>query len=165
MCSPKCGRGVTRTVRHGDKLLCNKPYKNLTFPHKAKIFEVFLPKDAQLPKTDPPYSSSIFLKGPSRLFPSSLTFLVFILTSGLMRPLLASCHFSPLVRNQPFLIIVSLLQRICMISLSNFIQREISNTLLFYCTCLFINKKTYSLSPCRRWINKAMLSQSYNEHP
>ena len=24
MSPPKCGRGVTRTVRHGDKLLCNK---------------------------------------------------------------------------------------------------------------------------------------------
>jgi len=35
-------------------------YKNLTFPHKAKIFETFLPKDAQLPKKNPPYSSSMF---------------------------------------------------------------------------------------------------------
>ena len=24
MSPPKCGRGVTRTVRHGDKLLCNR---------------------------------------------------------------------------------------------------------------------------------------------
>ena len=35
-------------------------YKNLTFPHRSKIFETFLLEDAQLPKKSPPYSSSMF---------------------------------------------------------------------------------------------------------
>jgi len=37
-------------------------YKNLTFPHKAKIFETFLPMNVQFPKKNPPYPSSMFLE-------------------------------------------------------------------------------------------------------
>jgi hypothetical protein len=32
----------------------------LSFPQRAHIFEIFLPEDAQLPKKNPPYPSSIF---------------------------------------------------------------------------------------------------------
>jgi hypothetical protein len=35
-------------------------YQNLTFPQRAQIFELFLPQDAQFPKKNPPYHSSIF---------------------------------------------------------------------------------------------------------
>ena len=35
-------------------------YKTLTFSHKAKIFETFLPENFKLPKTNPPYPSSMF---------------------------------------------------------------------------------------------------------
>jgi len=35
-------------------------YKKLTFPQREKIFEIYLPEDAQLPKTNPPYSYSMF---------------------------------------------------------------------------------------------------------
>jgi hypothetical protein len=35
-------------------------YQNLTFPQRAQIFELFLPQDAQFPKNNPPYHSSIF---------------------------------------------------------------------------------------------------------
>jgi len=38
----------------------NDLYKKLTFPQRAQIFEIFLPRNAQLPKKNPPYSSSIF---------------------------------------------------------------------------------------------------------
>jgi hypothetical protein len=38
----------------------NDLYQKLTFPQRAHIFEIFLPEDAQLPKKNPPYSSSIF---------------------------------------------------------------------------------------------------------
>ena len=35
-------------------------YNKLTFPQKALIFENLLPEDVELPKIDPPYSSSMF---------------------------------------------------------------------------------------------------------
>ena len=35
-------------------------YQNLSFPQRAQIFELFLPRDAQFPKKNPPYHSSIF---------------------------------------------------------------------------------------------------------
>jgi hypothetical protein len=38
----------------------NELYQKLTFPQRAQIFEIFLPEDAQLPKKNPPYPSSIF---------------------------------------------------------------------------------------------------------
>jgi hypothetical protein len=38
----------------------NDLYHKLTFPQRALIFEIFLPEDAQFPKKNPPYSSSIF---------------------------------------------------------------------------------------------------------
>ena len=36
-------------------------YQKLDFTTRAKIFEIFLPENAQLPKKNPPYPSSIFL--------------------------------------------------------------------------------------------------------
>jgi hypothetical protein len=33
----------------------------MNFPQRAQIFEIFLPEDAQFPKKNPPYSSSIFI--------------------------------------------------------------------------------------------------------
>jgi len=38
----------------------NDLYQKLTFPQRAHIFDIFLPKDTQFPKKNPPYSSSIF---------------------------------------------------------------------------------------------------------
>lgn len=35
-------------------------YKNIDFLQRAKIFETSLPKNVQLPKTNPPYQSSMF---------------------------------------------------------------------------------------------------------
>ena len=35
-------------------------YKNLTFPQRAKLFEIFLPENVKLKKKNPPYSSSMF---------------------------------------------------------------------------------------------------------
>jgi len=35
-------------------------YQNLSFPQRAQLFELFLPQEAQLPKKNPPYHSSIF---------------------------------------------------------------------------------------------------------
>jgi hypothetical protein len=35
-------------------------YQKLSFPQRAKIFELFLPQSAQLPTTNPPYPSSMF---------------------------------------------------------------------------------------------------------
>jgi hypothetical protein len=35
-------------------------YQKLSFPQRAQIFEIFLPENAQLPKKNPPYHSSIF---------------------------------------------------------------------------------------------------------
>ena len=35
-------------------------YQKLDFATRAKIFEIFLPENAQLPKKNPPYPSSIF---------------------------------------------------------------------------------------------------------
>jgi hypothetical protein len=38
----------------------NDMYQKLSFSQRAHIFYIFLPKDTQLPKTNPPYPSSIF---------------------------------------------------------------------------------------------------------
>jgi hypothetical protein len=38
----------------------NDLYQKLSFPQRAQIFEIFLPEDAQFPKKNPPYPSSIF---------------------------------------------------------------------------------------------------------
>jgi hypothetical protein len=35
-------------------------YQKLSFPQRAQIFEFFLPQDAQFPKSNPPYPSSLF---------------------------------------------------------------------------------------------------------
>jgi hypothetical protein len=35
-------------------------YQKLSFPQRAQIFEFFLPRDAQFPKSNPPYPSSLF---------------------------------------------------------------------------------------------------------
>jgi len=35
-------------------------YHKLTFPQRAQIFEIFLPEDAELPKKNPPYPTSMF---------------------------------------------------------------------------------------------------------
>ena len=35
-------------------------YQKLSFPQRAHIFELFLPQVAHLPKTNPPYPSSLF---------------------------------------------------------------------------------------------------------
>lgn len=35
-------------------------YKKLTFPQRAKNFEIFLSENAELPRTNPPYPPSMF---------------------------------------------------------------------------------------------------------
>jgi hypothetical protein len=35
-------------------------YRNLSLPQRAQIFEFFLPQNAQFPKKNPPYHSSMF---------------------------------------------------------------------------------------------------------
>jgi len=35
-------------------------YKKVTFPQRSKIFEIFLPENAELSRTNPPYPSSLF---------------------------------------------------------------------------------------------------------
>jgi hypothetical protein len=43
-------------------------YQKLSFPQRAQIFELFLPENAQLPKKNPPYHSSIFSVKGNQLF-------------------------------------------------------------------------------------------------
>jgi hypothetical protein len=47
----------------------NDLYQKLTFPQRAQIFEIFLPEDAQFPKKNPPYSSSIFTVKANQIIP------------------------------------------------------------------------------------------------
>jgi hypothetical protein len=50
-------------------------YQKMSFPHRAQIFELFVPKNAQLPKMNPLYHSSIFsVKGNQVI--SSLCYLL-----------------------------------------------------------------------------------------
>jgi hypothetical protein len=35
-------------------------YQKMTFPQRAQIFDLFLPRSAQFPSTNPPYPSSMF---------------------------------------------------------------------------------------------------------
>jgi len=42
----------------GDSLI--ELYQKLTFPQRARIFEIFLPENVQLPKKNPPYPASMF---------------------------------------------------------------------------------------------------------
>jgi hypothetical protein len=50
-------------------------YQNLSFPQRTQIFELFLPQDAQLPKKNPPYHSSMFSKRGNQVI-SSLCYLL-----------------------------------------------------------------------------------------
>jgi len=54
----------------------NDLYQKITFPHRAHIFEIFLPKDAQLPKKNPPYPSSIFTVEANQII-SILSYMLF----------------------------------------------------------------------------------------
>ena len=55
--------------------ILNYLYQKLSFPQRAQIFDIFLLEDAQLPKNNPPYPSSIFsVKGNQIL--STLCFLL-----------------------------------------------------------------------------------------
>jgi hypothetical protein len=56
-------------------------YQNLSFPQRAQIFELFLPQDAQLPKKNPPYHSSIFSEKGNQII-SLLVFSAISQTSG-----------------------------------------------------------------------------------
>jgi hypothetical protein len=50
-------------------------YQKLSFPQRVHIFELFLPKNSQLPKKNPPYHSSIFSVKGNQII-SSLCFLL-----------------------------------------------------------------------------------------
>jgi hypothetical protein len=45
-------------------------YQNLSFPQRAQIFELFLPQDAQFPKKNPPYHSSMFSEKGNQIISS-----------------------------------------------------------------------------------------------
>jgi hypothetical protein len=53
----------------------NELYQKLTFPQRAQIFEIFLPEDAQFPKKNPPYPSSIFIEKENQII-SMLSYLL-----------------------------------------------------------------------------------------
>jgi hypothetical protein len=53
-------------------------YQNLSFPQRAQIFEFFLPQNAQFPKKNPPYHSSMFSEKGNQVI-SSLCCLLGIL--------------------------------------------------------------------------------------
>jgi hypothetical protein len=50
-------------------------YQNLSFPQRAQFFEIFLPRDAQLPNKNSPYHSSMFSEKGNQII-SSLCFLL-----------------------------------------------------------------------------------------
>lgn len=48
------------TLNHFSAVVLMDLYHKLTFPQRAKDFEIFLPEDSQLPKNYPPYPASMF---------------------------------------------------------------------------------------------------------
>ena len=53
----------------------NDLYQKLSFPQRAHIFEIFMPKDAQLPKKNSPYPYSIFYVNENHII-STLCYLL-----------------------------------------------------------------------------------------
>jgi hypothetical protein len=63
-------------------------YQNLSFPRRAQIFELFLPQDAQFPKKNPPYHSSIFSEKGNQIISSLCCFLGYFSDEWVDEPIL-----------------------------------------------------------------------------
>jgi hypothetical protein len=63
-------------------------YQNLSFPQRAQIFELFLPQDAQLPKTNPPYPSSLFSERGNQVISSLCSLLGYFSDEWVDEPIL-----------------------------------------------------------------------------
>jgi hypothetical protein len=63
-------------------------YQKLSFPQRAQIFELFLPQDAQLPKTNPPYPSSLFSEKGNQVISSLCSLLGYFSDQWVDEPIL-----------------------------------------------------------------------------
>jgi hypothetical protein len=63
-------------------------YQNLSFPQRAQIFELFLPQDAQFPKKNPPYHSSILSKNGNQIISTLCCFLGYFSNEWVDEPIL-----------------------------------------------------------------------------
>jgi hypothetical protein len=63
-------------------------YQNLSFPQRAQIFELFLPQDAQFPKKNPPYHSSIFFERGNQIISTLCCLLGYFSNEWVYEPIL-----------------------------------------------------------------------------
>jgi hypothetical protein len=63
-------------------------YQKLSFPQRAQIFELFLPQDAQLPKSNPPYPSSMFSEKGNQIISSLCSLLGYFSDEWVDEPIL-----------------------------------------------------------------------------
>jgi hypothetical protein len=63
-------------------------YQKLSFPQRAQIFELFLPQDAQLPKSNPPYPSSLFSEKGNQVISSLCSLLGYFSDEWVDEPIL-----------------------------------------------------------------------------
>ena len=63
-------------------------YQNLSFPQRAQIFELFIPQDAQFPKKNPPYHSSIFSKRENQIISTLCCLLGYLSDEWVDEPIL-----------------------------------------------------------------------------
>ena len=63
-------------------------YQNLSFPQRAHIFELFLPQDAQFPKNNAPYHSSIFSEKGNQIISTLCYFLSYLSDEWVDEPIL-----------------------------------------------------------------------------
>jgi hypothetical protein len=68
--------------------ILTKMYQNLSFPQRAQIFESFLPQDAQFPKKNPPYHSSIFFEKGNHIISTLCCFLSYFSDKWVGEPIL-----------------------------------------------------------------------------
>jgi hypothetical protein len=63
-------------------------YHKLSFPQRAQIFEFFLPQDAQFPKSNPPYPSSLFSEKGNQVISSLYCLLGYFSNAWVDEPIL-----------------------------------------------------------------------------
>jgi hypothetical protein len=68
--------------------ILNDLYQKLSFPRRTQIFEIFLPKDAQFPKNNPFYPSSIFSVRANQIIPTLFFLLGYYNDEWLDEPIL-----------------------------------------------------------------------------
>jgi hypothetical protein len=73
-------------------------YQKLYFPQRAHIFEIFLPQDAQLPKSNPTYPSSLFSKNGNQVILSLCSLLGYFSNEWVDEPIL--CFLSIFSREE-----------------------------------------------------------------